>query len=169
MGHVTAWRPVETGDLARLALRLSRRNMGRALTQLADYPSFALELDGRPVAIVTLAPAAGGRLEMALMVHARLKTTPGRIAALRQIVVAAAGMLPSMDALMWISDHNPAGQKIARSATFLPLEEFLVGTSVRAWLRPAPWPDKVGPETVDAKTDTRNPALGSAAIQPTGD
>jgi hypothetical protein len=160
MGHVTEWRPAVTGDLAQLNLSLSRRNLARALTQISDYPSFALLLDGQPVAIVTLAPAPFDRLEMALMVHGRLQATPGRIAALRQIVVKAAGMLPSMDAIMRISDHNPAGQKIARSATFRPLEEFLNGTSVRTWLRPAPLP---------AKTDTRNPALGFAANQPDGD
>lgn len=164
MGHVTDWRPAATGDLAQLRISLSRRNLARALTQISDYPSFALLLDGRSVAIVTLAPARLDRLEMALLLHGRMKAMPGRIAALRQIIIAAAGMLPSMDAIMRISDHNPAGQKIARSATFLPLDEFLDGTSVRTWLRPAPLPRR-GP----VKTDTRNPALGFAAIPPDGD
>ena len=163
MANMTAWRPAETGDLARLALPLSRRNMARALTQISLYPSFALELNGQAVAIVTLA-MAGGRLEMALMVHRQLKTMPGRIAALRQIVMAAAGMLPSMDAIMRISDHNPAGQKIARSATFRPLDEWIDGTSVRTWWRPAPLPER---QTV--KTDTRDPVLGFAAIPAHGD
>lgn len=164
MGHVTAWRPAETGDVARLALPLSRRNLARALTQIADYSSFTLDLDGRSVAIVTMAPAAGGRLEMALMVHGRLKSMPGRIAALRRIILAAAGILPSMEAIMRVSDHNPAGQKIARSATFRPLDEVLAGTTVRTWLRPAPLPQRG-----HVKTDTRNLLLGSAVIEQTGD
>lgn len=148
MGNVTAWRAARLADLASLELGASRRNLSRLITQLGSYPGFTLLLTDRPVAIVSLAPAGGNQVEMALICHRRLAGMVGRTAALRQIMVRAAGMLPHMDAVMRISDHNPAGQKIARYATFHPTGELIAGTSVRTWIRPALFSEKLTPDAL---------------------
>lgn len=148
MGHVTDWRPASLADLGALAIPLSRRNFARLIVQLNSYPSATLLLDGRAVAIVTLAQTEKAQIEMALMCHREMSRLPGRVAALRQIIIRAAGMLPHADAVMRISDHNRAGQKIARYATFRPTNEVLTGTTVRTWIRPAVAPEKPTPETL---------------------
>lgn len=105
-----------------------------ARVQILSGPSWTLWRDGERQAICGLYPFHSGILEAWLMLSEHKR--PG-LATLRFLLDQAAGVVPDRTIICRIDDDNLAGQRLALLAGFVPVEDFLAGTPIRSWSRPA--------------------------------
>ncbi|MEO9613625.1 MAG: hypothetical protein ABJG86_11130 [Nitratireductor sp.] len=110
------------------------RQWKAARVQILSGPAWTLFEAGRPVLLCGLYPLHSGILEAWLMMPPHRR--PGA-AALRFLLESAATGLPERIVIARIDDANPAGRRLARLAGFVPVDEFLPGTAIRTWVRPA--------------------------------
>jgi hypothetical protein len=128
------FRAATLADYATLFPARGRRMWRVAAVQILSGPAWTLWRAGRPRLLCGLHPLHPGVLEAWLMLP--IGARPG-LATLRHLLERAGTVFPDHLVVARIDDRNPAGQRLARIAGFVPLDEFLGDTTIRTWLRPS--------------------------------
>lgn len=126
------FRAATLADYTALYPQLGRRTWRCAAVQITAGPAWTLWHEGRAVAVCGLYPLHSGILEAWFMLARRVPPV-----ALRHLLDRTATILPDRIIIARVDDGNRAGQRLALLSGFVPVDEWLEGTRIRTWVRPA--------------------------------